>query len=89
MVFCTDEISQVFAFSTLEVSVESADGQDTLAVAAESSGELDTLDDTVKGLGEAGEPCGDKEPIAFAVIQVYSVCHALRHCIWHFSVWFM
>lgn len=59
MVFCTDETLQVFAFSTLEVSVESSDGHDTLTVAAESSDGLDTLDDTLKGLGEAGEPCGD------------------------------
>lgn len=47
----------MFAFSTLEVSVESSDGHDTLTVAAESSDGLDTLDDTLKGLGEAGEPC--------------------------------
>lgn len=46
MVFCTDEILQVFAFSTLEVSVESSDGHDPLTVAAESSDGLDTLDDT-------------------------------------------
>lgn len=58
MVFCTDEPSQVLAFSTLEVSVESSDGHDPLTVAAESSDRRHTLDDTLRGMGEAGEPAG-------------------------------